>query len=387
MRLPFLNRASGGSGRGMDMMGGAAALRSGFGSAVRRMPGFSLPLFPIASALLGLAIAGTIAWLFVKAQDTLAERAAATPQTLVPVLLPDGTPRGGTEGGGGEEKAPVIDPTADPVDVPVALSASRLEPNLEPGRYGPLPKLDAEGKAPWQVYARPFPQNDPRPRIALVMTDVGLSASMTDSLVQRLPGAVTFAVPAGLAGVQAVVDKVRANGHEVLLSVPMEPVGYPRNDPGPYTLLTSLPDERNAERLDRALGSATGYVGVTTISGTRYMARRESLNPTLHTLHRRGLLFVDSWLSTTSQATRLSTEIGLPRAVSDSLIDRTASAGGIDAQLAELERLAQANGAAVGFAQPYPVTIERIANWSATLKSRGIVLAPVTAVVNRQADR
>src|SRR5437868_2390746 len=135
------------------------------------------------------------------------------------------------------------------------------------------------------------------------------------------------------------------------------------------------------------MGSATGYVGITTTSGTRFSSRKESLSPVLHALQRRGLLFVDSWLAASSQATRISTEIGLPRAVSDSLVDRTASAGGIDAQLAELERLAQANGAAVGFAQPYPVSVERIANWAATLKSRGIVLAPVSAVVNRQADR
>ncbi|WP_280109999.1 divergent polysaccharide deacetylase family protein [Nitrospirillum viridazoti] len=49
--------------------------------------------------------------------------------------------------------------------------------------------------------------------------------------------------------------------------------------------------------------------------------------------------------------------------------------------------MAKLNGIAVGYAQPYPVTLEGIARWAVGLRDRGIVLAPVTAVVNRQADR
>jgi polysaccharide deacetylase 2 family uncharacterized protein YibQ len=38
-------------------------------------------------------------------------------------------------------------------------------------------------------------------------------------------------------------------------------------------------------------------------------------------------------------------------------------------------------------AQPYPVTLERLREWLATLETKGLVLAPVTAVANRQPDR
>jgi polysaccharide deacetylase 2 family uncharacterized protein YibQ len=41
----------------------------------------------------------------------------------------------------------------------------------------------------------------------------------------------------------------RAKGHELLLQVPMEPFDYPNNDPGPRTLLTSLANEQNVNRL------------------------------------------------------------------------------------------------------------------------------------------
>ena len=339
--------------------------------------------FPAALLATALAFAGTVLWLSLAAQDTVRRRQAEVSRLSLPVLNSDGSPRFV------EAAPPTVEAEveADPVDIPVTLSASRLDGLVEKGRAGPLPRIGPEGQAPWQAYARPFPHEDPRPRIALVITELGASTPVLEGAIARLPGAVTFAFQAGLPELQAQVDAARANGHEVLLSVPMEPVGYPRNDPGPGTLLTALSDERNVERLEAAMASATGYVGLTSTTGTKFTASRPSLQAVLFQVQRRGLSWVDAWLVPESQATRLSTTLGLPRAVADVQVDREESPNGIDAQLAELERLAKANGAAVGFAQPYPVTIERIARWAASLKDRGIVLAPVTAVLNKQVDR
>ena len=50
-------------------------------------------------------------------------------------------------------------------------------------------------------------------------------------------------------GLQGWIDLARANGHEVLLEIPMEPIDYPDNDPGPYTLLASA----NAQEINRRL--------------------------------------------------------------------------------------------------------------------------------------
>ncbi|MFX6652803.1 divergent polysaccharide deacetylase family protein, partial [Acinetobacter baumannii] len=80
----------------------------------------------------------------------------------------------------------------------------------------------------------------------------------------------------------------------------------------------------------------------------------------------------------------LATLAGVPRALGDRIIDRDLSRGAIDDQLRELEELARTNGAAVGFASPYPTTIERLNLWMTALADRGIALAPVSAVVNIQ---
>ena len=47
---------------------------------------------------------------------------------------------------------------------------------------------------------------------------------------------------------QEQVNKARAGGHEILLQVPMEPVGYPGTNPGPRTLLSDAMPDRTSRR-------------------------------------------------------------------------------------------------------------------------------------------
>ena len=70
-----------------------------------------------------------------------------------------------------------------------------------------------------------------------------------------------------------------AEGHEILLQVPMEPFGYPENDSGPQTLLTSLTPEQNLERLHWLMSRFQGYVGIVGAMGARFTASEQSFAP------------------------------------------------------------------------------------------------------------
>jgi hypothetical protein len=164
----------------------------------------------------------------------------------------------------------------------------------------------------------------------------------------------------------------------------MEPLNYPRDDPGPNALLTMLGADRNVERLEWSLGKAVGYVGITSTTGSKFTATPAAMQPVIDALKARGLLLVDARANPKSVAGPLATLSGVPRALGDRVIDRDLSRGAIDDQLRELEELAKTNGAAVGFASPYPTTIERLNLWLTALTDRGIALAPVSAVVNIQ---
>ncbi|MEE2996944.1 MAG: divergent polysaccharide deacetylase family protein, partial [Pseudomonadota bacterium] len=245
---------------------------------------------------------------------------------------------------------------------------------------GPLPRIGYDGRKPVDVYAKPFNRADKRPRIGIVVTGLGLSDAATESAIQGLPGAVTLAFAPHSSKLKEWVRLARAAGHEVLINIPMEPVNYPSYDPGPQTLLTSLNANQNLNRLFWGLSRASGYVGVVDFLGSRFTASRKHMEPVLNELKRRGLLYLDSGTTTGSTTPVIAHELGIAFAVSKLTLDETASRKNIDRRFGELETRARRDTQAIGIASPYPVTLERIANWARQLRARGFALAPISAL-------
>lgn len=283
--------------------------------------------------------------------------------------------------------APATTPQAAPTPqtAPDQQTAAAVVP---PPPQAPAQPPQAQPPAPalWQTLASPFDANDARPRVAVVIVDLGLSSAATQAAIQNLPAGVTLSFSPYADNLPNWVNLARAAGHEALLGLPMEPANFPTRDPGPQTLLTSLSPRENLDRLDWVLGRAQGYVGVTNYMGSRFTTSAQALRPVLTTLRDRGLMFVDAHTTPRSEAARLATEISLPRAIDDRMIDEQASRAAIDAMLADIERVAKQTGNAVAMGQPYPVTFERLAAWLPTLEGKGMALAPITALVNRQPD-
>lgn len=342
-------------------------------------------LLPYAAAALPvLLLGGVVLWLSLTADDTVQRRLAAVPRVVVPVIDAVIDANGPASASRGAGPAAVL----NPIDLAVEMAPAPDPALVEHTADGlTLPRIAPDGRTPWQTYARPFVHEDPQPRIALVMADIGLSRSLTLTALDRLPGPVTLAFPAQTPGLEGWIAEARRRGHEVLLDLPMEPKDYPAQDPGPNTLLKRLSGKDNIGRLHRSLGRATGYAGVTSLSGSAFTADAIALAPVLKELAARGLMLIDARAAQDSRAASGATAVGLPRAVSDGMIDRPPSAEAIDAELAALEAAALSGRTAVGFLGPYPVTLERLARWLPTLAGKGITLAPVSAVVNRQSDR
>lgn len=245
---------------------------------------------------------------------------------------------------------------------------------------GPLPEVANDGRQAWRVYARPFDRADRRPRVAIVMAGLGQSAAETGAAI-NLPGGVTLAFSPYGQDLPTWVEKARAAGHELVLAAPMEPADFPREDPGPYTLLTALTPQQNLDRLEWVLGRAGGYVGLTNFMGSRFTAAPDSLRPVLEVLKGRGLLLLETRTSSQSVVPTLASEFSLPHAVNDRDFDGDLSRAGIDRTLAELEQIARQRGGAIGTGSAYPITLDRIGAWVGTMESKGLALAPISAMV------
>ena len=277
--------------------------------------------------------------------------------------------------------------TTVPISPPATVQLAGLDPALiQPSSRGPLPVISPDGRAPWQFYARPVGDIGDKPMIAIVITGLGLSQLATEKAI-ALPGVVTLSFTPYGSRLDAEVLLARSQGHEVMLDLPMEPVSYPADDPGPHTLLTSLNPTDNIARLEWLLGRFAGYVGVMNHMGSKFTNSPDDLRPVLVSLKERGLMFLDSRASNKSVADALADQLEMPRARNDQFIDHQATRTAIDQAFAELENTARKRGVVVAVARPFPVTLERLAVWIPTLEQHGIAVVPVTAVANKQAVR
>lgn len=254
---------------------------------------------------------------------------------------------------------------------------------LEQSPGGPLPIISASGVKPMDAYARSFDVSDKRPRIAIVIGGLGLSAEVTRRALAALPPEITLSFAPYASDIQHWVDEARAAGHEVLVEAPMEPLGYPKNNPGPHTLMVRARPGENAERLTWTLSRFTGYVGVTNLLGGRFLGDRRALAPVLTALRERGLIFVDNGGAPHSVVSETAQRLNAPSIGAALVLDEVQKPVAIDARLFELENRARERRRAVGTGFLYPVTIQAVAQWAATLKSHGIALAPVSAMVRR----
>ncbi len=259
-----------------------------------------------------------------------------------------------------------------------------LDPKLsEPTRHGAIPKIGPEGTRAFALYAekREVPDNKKDwPRIAVIVGSLGISASGTADALAQLPAPVTLALAPYGSDLEKLAEQARAQKHEVLLQVPMEPFDYPDNDPGPQTLLTSLSPEQNVDRMHWLMSRFQGYVGMLSYMGGKFTASEASLSPVLREAAKRGLIYVDDGASARSIASQLAGSQNLPFAKTDIVLDTVPTPTEIDHALARLELSAREHGTAVGLATALPATVARIAAWAKAVEGKGFVLVPITMV-------
>jgi hypothetical protein len=320
------------------------------------------------------------------------------------ISRPDSTMLASTDTG--DRTDPFADATAEDVSLPgvtdtEAALAAAPEPELRqtpaaarrtvnappaplPGLFeagpggAPLPIIAADGTRPDQGYAAPFEGSASAPTIALIVGGLGLSERLTEQAIETLPAEVTLSFAPYADNLQDWIDRARADGHEVLVELPMEPFDYPNNDPGPHTLLAEASDAENQRRLLWLLSRASGYAGVTNYLGARLGADREALAGVLSKLEARGLSVFHDGAGRRPVITAAARETDARLAIADRVIDVDPAPQAVDRRLLELEALALQNGDALGVGFAYPATVDTVAAWAEDLAARGYQLAPAS---------
>jgi uncharacterized protein len=306
---------------------------------------------------------------------TAPKQAAATEQRTVTIIDgSSGTRHDVIIGGDGSDKD-----EAGATPVMMAGIDQRL---LEKSRYGMIPVV-SDGLKPFTAYAAEADRARAAkmPVVAIVVAGLGVGAAKTTDAIMKLPAAVTLAFTPYGSDPAKLAERARAQRHEILLQIPMEPFDYPDNDPGPQTLLTTLAPEQNLDRLYWHLSRLQGYAGIANFMGGRFVVADAVMQPIIREAAKRGLGYLDDGSAPRSVAASLATGQAMPFARADLTIDAVPTSVEIDRTLAKLENLAKERGIAVGMASALPISIERIGVWTKTLESHGIMLVPLTTAM------
>ena len=263
-----------------------------------------------------------------------------------------------------EKPAPPTAPYSRPVPPPEQPLAAILSPSL--------------------TKPKPLPQSLPtRPRIAIVIDDMGLNLSSSARAV-ALPAAVTLSYIPYAKNLPAQAARAKAAGHELLLHLPMEPLGDA--DPGPGALLTALPPDALRERTEKALDSFSGYNGVNNHMGSKFSTDAAGLDIVMTALKQRDLFFLDSRTTGKSIAAQSAAAHGQRHATRDEFLDDDMAAPAVASQLAQTERLARRKGFAIAIGHPHPATLAALEAWLPHAERAGYEIVPLSKLLRRAGE-
>jgi polysaccharide deacetylase 2 family uncharacterized protein YibQ len=226
---------------------------------------------------------------------------------------------------------------------------------------------------------------DDRPVVAIVIDDLGADVTHTKQALALPPEVTTSFLPYPERS-SALSHDAYVAGHEVLVHLPMQPVG--NENPGPSALVTGLSPEEIKQRLAWALSRVSDYDGVNNHMGSRFTASRADLIPVMQELKSHDLFFLDSRTTEKTKAADVARETGVVSASRDVFLDDEQSATAVEKQLLQVEEFAHKNGSAIAIGHPHAETLAVLASWVKTLNIRGVRLVPVSEVVKlRQANK
>jgi polysaccharide deacetylase 2 family uncharacterized protein YibQ len=156
-------------------------------------------------------------------------------------------------------------------------------------------------------------------RIAVVIDDVGYKDNLGPFLDLGIP--LTFAILPYERYSKIVAAELTKKGMPYILHLPLEPLGYPKVDPGKAALLVNMTDKEIKKKFLSDLASVPGVSGVNNHMGSRFSEDQGKMRVLLELVKSKGLFYFDSYTSTATKAGKAAAEVSLPFAQNTLFVD------------------------------------------------------------------
>ena len=161
-------------------------------------------------------------------------------------------------------------------------------------------------------YTKSKISNRKKTQLAIVVDDFG---AQNDKLLDdfcKLDPNISFAILPDQKFSKLVMNKAVKADHETLIHIPMEPVSYPKNNPGSHAIYVHLSDKEIRRRMERFIKQFPLCVGANNHMGSLATTDENVMRNVLTVLKQHNLYFVDSRTSQSSVAYKMAKKMMIP---------------------------------------------------------------------------
>ncbi len=219
-----------------------------------------------------------------------------------------------------------------------------------------------------------------RPVVSIIIDDMGYNKVISEKFC-RLGAALTFSVFPHSPFKTSIIKTASDHGVEIMLHLPMEPNEYPRVNPGPGALLTTMAPDQLIAQLHRNLDDVPLAKGVNNHMGSRLTGSSYQMNQIFSILKKRQLFFVDSRTTAQTVAWQSARLLQVPFAQRDIFLDHVQERAFVEKQIQALIKTAKQHGEAVGIGHPFEVTYTVLRDMLPEIKKQ-VDMVPASRVVH-----
>lgn len=256
-------------------------------------------------------------------------------------------------------------------------AVAEIKERFDPEKIKEKKEKDEKGSKIFKAEVKP--EDLKKSKVALVVRDLGLSKSLTLNTLD-MKNNLTLGFTPYSVDVKNWVDQAVNKGFEVLVNIPMQPTDYPVNDPGPYAMINNLSKGENVSRFNWIATRSDKIAGYYTNEDETFSNSRSNFIPILERIKEgdRYLVFGNS--SNSDGAVNMSEGLSVNISPVGNVIDTVLEEEKIRNKLLLLEAEAMRKGHAVGFLNPYPISLRVVQKWMKEIDNNKLVVVPVSAI-------
>ncbi len=226
-------------------------------------------------------------------------------------------------------------------------------------------------------------ENEPeeKAKIAIIIDDLGYNPDLNKELL-KMEEPLTVAIMPFLKNTEKAVDDFKGiDNFELILHMPLEPMGEEHIEE--KMIMTDHSQEEIRSLLNQALSEMKSEVeGINNHKGSKFTSDREKMRQFLEVVKENNLFFVDSFTINTSVGFELAKEMNAPTAKRDIFLDFVDDPDEIRIKLHELEELAMENGSAIAIGHHKENTLNVLQEELPKMQNRGVRLVKVSELLN-----